>query len=276
MKRIFVFILLSFLVMSCNQLGLQQIPVSDVAPNEGEYLIKLPVSEISKPKYENRLLSSSLGKYYDVFKPREHVTLVSSVKKNPLREPMVRITNIELDKFLKPVTVMQDNSWLAQPIQRNALFGHELADAVASETKVSAILEVEPTYIPEQISILSPAIHSTSDMFPLCYYRNFIIRWNADILNENGVLVMIEWNGNVAFGKSNNNSYIRSIDLVEDNGQTTLNETFFDEIPDSAVCTLTLLRGNFGDLTDNDISQRIIAETHAQLQFILVKEIQNQ
>jgi len=44
-------------------------------------------------------------------------------------------------------------------------------------------------------------------------------------------------------------------------------------IPDTAVCHLTLLRGNIETLSIDDSSYKIQAESHDYLTFVLIREI---
>jgi hypothetical protein len=138
---------------------------------------------------------------------------------------------------------------------------------VAKDTTISM-------YIPNLVEITSPRIARTEDLFPHCYYKDFMLKWNADPKNENGLVVIVEWNGTVLNGTSSTN-YVRNIDIIpNDNGETVLNNKLFDNIPENALTYITLLRGNISIL-DDQISNRnrIVAESHAVLPFVLVRQL---
>ena len=86
---------------------------------------------------------------------------------------------------------------------------------------------------------------------PLCYYDNFIVEWNEDIANENGVILIAEWNGVTAHGPTQNTS-IANVDLVEDTGLATLNTDLFEGMPDEALVDLWFIRGNLITINGND------------------------
>ncbi len=130
-------------------------------------------------------------------------------------------------------------------------------------------------YVPQLIRITAPAILNNNDMYPLCYYENFIVKWNRDARNQNGVLVVIEWLGTMAYGQDHPDMYYRVVDFAQtDSGQFTLSSDMFKDIPDTALCYLTVARGVV-ELIDNnnEDSYKIIAENHATIPFILIKNI---
>ena len=134
-------------------------------------------------------------------------------------------------------------------------------------------------YVPELVNITSPKIETAEELLPYCYYKNFVLKWNADLQNENGLLVAVEWTGNDMFGK-NYGKYIMTADIIpNDNGECVLNNELFKNIPQGAIANLILLRGNVEVLEDfiNEYGEeevyRIAAASEAVLPFIMVKEI---
>ncbi|MDR0830549.1 MAG: hypothetical protein LBN95_10645 [Prevotellaceae bacterium] len=134
-------------------------------------------------------------------------------------------------------------------------------------------------YVPELVQITSPNIETPDDLLPYCYYKNFKLGWNADLKNENGVVVIVEWSGSDMFGKDYQ-EVVRNIDIIEfDNGEAILNSELFDGMPQGALVKLMLIRGNI-ELIDNYVNDEGYAEnlhiaalSQAILPFILVKEI---
>ena len=102
----------------------------------------------------------------------------------------------------------------------------------------------------EPISITSPYSEDGQD-YPSCYYEDMVVKWNADPYNDNGVVVIVEWNGMVLSGPDYSSTVV-GIDIVEDTGEATLNNHLFDNIPDGAFVNLWLLRGNIVELLEDN------------------------
>ena len=148
--------------------------------------------------------------------------------------------------------------------------------------------------VPQRIYITSPRA-SECDRIPLCYFEELQVCWNPDFSNEIGVVIMVEWKG-VLIQEETQDEYVRSIDIVEDIGCAVLDNEMFDGMPDGALVTLTLLRGDiivveagedcpWEEMVDPFINRmendsifageacRIAAETHASMPMILVREL---
>ena len=90
--------------------------------------------------------------------------------------------------------------------------------------------------------LIRPQVDNDNPM-PLCYYSDFLLEWNEDTKNKNGVMVVAEWTGSL-LGESSQNKRVVNVDIVEDKGRAVLNEKLFDSIPDGALVSLWLVRGN--------------------------------
>ncbi len=129
-------------------------------------------------------------------------------------------------------------------------------------------------YIPEQISITSPLVETKADQFPMCYSKNFILRWNKDVKNENGLVISVEWTGAMYAGELRKGIVVQNIDFIEeDDGEFILDEKIFDGIPDVAIAYITILRGNINIVTQDDGTTKVFGESHAILPFIMVKDL---
>lgn len=107
----------------------------------------------------------------------------------------------------------------------------------SSDTTIS-IQDVTP------IQICAPIFEECNNI-PYCWYDMMDICWNADLENENGILIVAAWTGVVLEQPTSPQApCIYNIDLVEDNGYTTLNNNLFQGMPDRAVVTLMLIRAN--------------------------------
>lgn len=128
-------------------------------------------------------------------------------------------------------------------------------------------------YVPQLISVTSPKITDMEDLYPLCDYKNFVLKWNKDEKNSNGILVIVEWLGTCCYGDSNPAAYIRRVDCVQDTGETVLKKELFEGIPDTAVCHLTILRGSVENVVFEDYSYKLLGEAHTSFPFILIREL---
>jgi hypothetical protein len=169
-------------------------------------------------------------------------------------------------------------------LNNQPLFGQNVSFTVGSASNSSNGAMRTPAndkgitmYVPELVKITSPNIATPEDLLPYCYYKNFVLGWNADPNNENGLVVLVEWTGTDMFGENYNVS-VRNVDIVSDNGECILNEKLFDHIPQGALAKIFLLRGNIETLTtifengDNEYSN-VVAASVAILPFIMVRNI---
>ena len=99
------------------------------------------------------------------------------------------------------------------------------------------------------------------------------MKWNADSNNENGVLVIIEWDGTMILGEHYPDTYVRRVDCFPDLGELTINPHMFDDIPDTALCKLYIGRGSVDNFLSDNYSYKILSETHESLDFILIRNL---
>ena len=128
-------------------------------------------------------------------------------------------------------------------------------------------------YSPAPLRISFPAVPSEGGRYPVCYDQSFTVRWNADTKNKNGVLVVVKWNGAVLFGYDYTSTYVVHSKTFPDNGSAVLPASMFEGIPDTAFCSLILLRGDVENINIDDLDYQVLAETHDMLDFVLVSNI---
>lgn len=245
----------------------------------------------------DEFIGETAGRYMELYYETDFIAGVSALKSNPLAKEFVGGFNAEYRK--RPVQSRSngverlpyrvkinnlDVSPAAEtrsslsPRQLSALYGNTVDFSFACQTitRSGESDTVVKLYIPKLLEITSPQILSDEESFPLCYYRDFELRWNADEKNENGLIVVVEWIGTMIYGYDLPNMYLRrSYMIEEDNGATILDETLFDDIPDTALCYITLLRGNVENIPIGDYSYKIMGESHAVLPFVLVRHIKS-
>ena len=161
------------------------------------------------------------------------------------------------------------DGFISQIFGSKARFG---ISGLRSETKTTGSEEVE-LYAPSIIRIEFPSV-SEDIRYPLCYYKNFIVRWNQDENNDNGVIIHVVWNGTMVFGDDYSNSYVTHTVCVPDTGVAELDDVMFDGIPDAAYCRMYLYRGDLDNIEVNEENYRIFVETHDVLDFIIVRNIE--
>ncbi|MDR2065196.1 MAG: hypothetical protein LBP85_05760 [Prevotellaceae bacterium] len=248
------------------------------------------------------ILAKNVGKYADIYVPSDFYAVISAQKNDPLQDVFyssyngknkniaetqssqtstnifsVTANTIEL-KTIDDIQISQKKSEKEEDL--SSLYGKNVKFSIrnANHTQSVSSSTSDTTvsmYVPELIEIFSPSVLTKEDMYPLCYYENFILRWNADENNENGVAIIVTWTGSMAFGQDHPNISIRRTDVVPDNGSAVLNSHLFDDIPDTGIILLTLARGNVENigLQDNYYKYQILSETHAVLPLILIRNI---
>lgn len=108
--------------------------------------------------------------------------------------------------------------------------------------RMDTIVDLNNDVVP--IEITQP-VFDECNVIPYCWYHNMDIAWNADPNNLNGVVIIAAWTGVKLRGHTSPNmTPIYNVDLVEDNGYTTLDDDLFQGMPENAVVTLILLRAN--------------------------------
>lgn len=125
-------------------------------------------------------------------------------------------------------------------------------------------------YVPYIIDINYP-VASATELQPLCPYDDFAIAWNKDDNNENGVVVIVEWDGDI-LGAAKQDKSIRTIDIVEDTGKAMLNPELFNDIPDLAMANITILRGNISVAEIENIAVKIYAASNSSILVVVAKE----
>ncbi len=243
---------------------------------------------------KDTIIADDLGKYvaYSFF--TDYISGITSIRENPLAKEFVYgfSTPLSEDVLTKagsgdrnPLSISVNSIDLTPGIDTKSdervhfkhLFGDNVRYTISNTSLYTKSGESSPVeidmYVPELINITFPLIEKEEDFYPLCLYNSFMIRWNADIKNENGVVVVVEWHGSMVFGEDNENAHIRCTDLVADSGETFINPVMFKDIPDTALCTLTILRGNVENVLAGDVSCKLIGSTSDSMQFVLIKNV---
>lgn len=255
-------------------------------------LIQEPIPNTRVDEVSTKFANS---KYLDHYIPTDFTAGISAVKENPLTNVIAYSFNkryetcsyaSSLPQNAKPARILTQGIDLTRPIPStrseantlNLLFGQENTFNITELVTTRNGEEIEGSstevslYIPKTIEITTPLVTSDEDFYPFCYSKDFVLRWNKDPKNQNGVIVVIEWFG-VTAGQGDYEAHIRRIDLLDDTGEALLDEELFAGLPNTALINLTLLRGNIENIDLNNCTYKISGEAHAYLSIVLVTRI---
>ncbi|MDR2650831.1 MAG: hypothetical protein LBC68_00745 [Prevotellaceae bacterium] len=274
---------------------------SDMIINNKDSKMKVIKDNFWNLQNSDIVIAESVGKYIDIYAPSDFYAGISAQKTDPLQDVFYtsysgRNKNAEETQSDKthsnPFSIFADGMKIKSVAENvvmmnksekedlSSLYGKNVKFSIqtANHTQSASSSDSDTTvnmYVPELIEIFSPSVLTKDDMYPLCYYENFILQWNADENNENGVVIVATWAGAMAFGQDHPNIFIRRTDIVPDNGSAVLNSNLFDDIPDTGIVLLTVARGNVENvrLANNDYVYQVTAETHATLPLILIRNI---
>lgn len=129
-------------------------------------------------------------------------------------------------------------------------------------------------YVPEVMRIEFPSKTLSSESRPLCYYKNFVVRWNKDVNNKNGIIIVVKWRGLMVFGEDYPSALVQHIARFQDSGEIELDESMFEGIPDTAYCTLIVFRGDVENVEINETNYKYLTECYDMLDFVLVRHIE--
>lgn len=282
MKRYIFFICTAIIFLSCNgEMG----KVEHIAkPTEVEQEYRATTSFIFKG-------SSVYSKFFDENVDRE--AAFYSTKVNVNKRSLLGIDKINLDKTQTKSSSINRFSILANGIDLSMigisddtrsedtaseidgrladLFGKEISFTVDFPTDARSSSGVEVNmYIPHIIDINYP-IASHTELQPLCPHDDLIVVWNKDELNDNGVIVIVEWDGDM-IGQDFRNEGVRTIDIVDDTGEAILNTALFEDIPDFAMINITLLRGNIDIVELENSAVKLYGVSNSSITVVLAKE----
>lgn len=276
------FFLLSLLFLaSC----VKQEEISSQTDTLSDFLVSIPGKDSCAIKQSIIRIHGDLGKYEQFFEKHDaQIGILSDGSKKDGEE--------RISAYYKPPKSETKSSYsnLASAIRVNGfnlfssltpkderlvkdMFGGNISFSVSGEDSATkATQDHYSLYSPAILRIAAPQYMPRTGNSPICYYQDFVVRWNADRNNENGVLIIVRWMGSMLFGKDYSFQVCHTV-RVPDNGQTVLDESMFEGIPDTAYCHLFLVRGNLEDFEIDQIDYQLLTETHDLINFVLVRNI---
>jgi len=273
-KLTLVLLVIIPLIFSCNT-------------NENQSIEQTTIQETSiKLKSSYSLLDITPNIYHDYFRQTDYSAGFSSLKANSLAEPsIVRRINIS-DKSNKIRNFLINNKSInsltkavkMSKVDGQNIYGKTISFKIGTNNKdkvgnSSTETEVE-MYVPDLVEITNPKIDNDEELLPICYYEDFVLEWNADPNNEEGLVVIAEYFGNNAIPEDSTNEHILNTDVIDiDNGHAVLNNDLFKNIPNLSIVHLILLRGNVAIEEIEGELYKFYAESHVRLPIILAKDL---
>lgn len=126
--------------------------------------------------------------------------------------------------------------------------------------RITSLDVIDTVYIPQEINVDGSRIQSIFGATTLNSGENgvsrngsYIINWNADSRNTNGMAVIISWHGKSYTTSDPHNpisslNYIVNLDIVDDIGTYTITTDNFKDLPQNAIFDILLIR--VGGITD--------------------------
>lgn len=263
------FVLLTIVLVSCE------------SKNDTPEVMKISETAIES-SYD--LLDIKPNVYHDYFKESDNTMGYSSLKPNPLAEAsLVQYSSLSpLAKQNGKISIngKEKGMALSQKLsanESNSIFGKTVTFRInAPNTKTGKLANAEEVvmYVPNIVSITNPEVKTVQEQYPLCDSKNFVLEWNADPLNKEGLVVIAEYFGFNAIPSDAQQTHILNTDYITlDNGKATLNPDLFNGMPNMAIVHIILLRGNVALKDIEGESYKFFAESHMRLPIILIKDV---
>ena len=261
--------ILSVLIIGCNN-DEQEIP-SNIETQE------TIVESVSK----YNLLDYSQNAYHDFFKKSDNKIGFSSLKPNSISQPSM-IKNFSTKSDISKTSIFVNNQKIS--ISTSAGKKSELGSTIYGKKNTFSIIKEDENgktseqsvelYVPNLLNITNPSVANEEELMPLCYSEGFVLEWNADPNNEEGLVIIAEYFGENVIPENSDDSHLQNVDVIEnDNGRVVLNASIFYNIPNLAMVDLILLRGNVKIEEIDGETYKFYAETHQRMPLILVKDL---
>jgi hypothetical protein len=273
-------IALIFLVVGCNE-DLES-PIED--QQKLDEILDGQEAEYAQLENSYNVLDWSPTVYHDYFKNTESVFGVNSLK-NPLQKSSIVQNSSLSEKASKgglrvneEIISSKDGTLKLKNSKGESYFGKEMVFSITSASGITfkdgtSAKEVS-MYVPKELEITNPSVANEDEVVPYCLAADFVLEWNADFKNEEGLVVVAEYNGKTAIpAKAINMHITNTLNIEQDNGRIVLDNDIWKDMPDTAFVTLTILRGNVKIEEINEENYKFYALAQAVLPFVLIKDI---
>lgn len=268
LKIYFTTVLVSILSVAC-------------ADKEVGHVAEETISISTKFTHKYSTLALKGGVYSNFFKPVDNKIGYSALKASPLQDySIVRraLTDDENQQFFAINDEFVDTKIpFAKEDSFTQVFGSKMKFGISKNAIKGGQPKYEKEvemYIPELVEIQNPKITNPEELMPSCYFEDFVLEWNADPNNKEGLVVMAEYFGDNVNPAKDTQEHILNTDIIaEDNGRTVLDKDLFEGIPNHAIVHLILLRGNFAIEELDGETYQLFAESHARLSIVLIRDL---
>jgi hypothetical protein len=231
----------------------------------------------SSDKIENsyNLLDNTPNVYHDYFKDSDEIYGYSALM-NPLDEYSIVEIGSETEDS-SSVLFNKQQLVLNKKVENSNqnIYGKTLNISIANKNAGAKGLSVNTEvsfYVPKLIYITNPSVTNEDEIFPTCYSEDFVLEWNADINNKEGLVVIAEYLGDDL--ADSNKNHITNVDYIKnDNGKVKLSSKLFKDIPNLSPVHIILLRGNVKIEEVDGKVYKFFAESHMRLPIMLVKDL---
>lgn len=269
LKKITYLLLFAIIFTSCQKDEQNEIEMTTEATSANK--------EISN-KY--RLLDISPNAYHDYFKMTDNTLGFNNLKSiNNTQYSLAQKIEIQ-DYANKSVSLNGQKMALGETAKgskfsESEIYGKTISLNFKNKKSSNDATEVE-LYIPKKLNVSNPVQQIDSKVSILAYYKNFLLEWNADPKNEEGLMVAVEYLGETLTkdGNKQERKNIVNVDHIEnDNGKYILKEAIFEDIPNLSFINLILMRGNVDISEIEGVSYKTYAESHQRIPILLVKDL---
>lgn len=261
-KMIISFTLLSFLFIQCNN-------KDEVLGNKPTSDEPKMISNFSSSNVQTTMLYLGATKYAYLGDTTDVESIFSEFRDNPLVIPQASVADNSPSIQIKLNNTVLSSSSNYTIGDFNTFYGSTVQYTIGITNPSNWDM-----YIPQKIQIVSPPILNQNDLLPFCYFDNFQLEWNADASNLNGIVVIVDWDGTMYGQNDISGIQIRNVDILPaDDGVEVLNNQIFDNIPEDAMATLTILRGNVDIINYQNSTVKLGGQSIVSLPFILVRDM---
>ena len=230
-----------------------------------------------------RLLDISANAYHDYFKITDNTVGFNSLKSASNGEHSL-VKKIEIsNEIKKSISLNRQKIPLGKNSSTEEFDGSEIYGKTISlnygtkkETNKNSEDSAEiKLYVPKKLNISKPVQQTNTKTSILAYYKNFVLEWNADPKNQEGLMVAVEYLGETLSGIENDEmASIVNVDHIEnDNGKYILKQAMFDDVPNLSFINIILLRGNVDIREIEGETYKTYAESHQRIPVLLVKDL---
>lgn len=227
------------------------------------------------------LLDYSQNAYHDFFKKSDNKIGFSSLKANSISQPSM-VKNFSTKSNTSKTSFFVNNKKIS--ISPSAGKRSELGNTIYGKMNTFSIIKEDKNgktseesvelYVPDLLNIINPSVNNEKELMPVCYSEGFVLEWNEDLNNEEGLVIIAEYFGENVIPENSDNTHLQNLDIIEkDNGKIVLNPSLFNDMPNLALVDLILLRGNVKIEEVDGETYKFYAETHQRMPIILVKDL---